>query len=233
MDQYVNDRPYVASSFPERGDRPGVRQRAPGDARSGPSWLEAAIPLKAPLAVAAVPRRRGDACAGSSRPLGYEIVVARQPLDPSVPGVGREPYFNVKLRADRADCSDLLRHLYVLVPVLDDDKHYWVGDDEVDKLLRHGEGWLAAHPERELIADRYLKRQRSLTREALARLSADDAAGPGRGRGAHAAEEEPASRRRSASTSSGSAPSSPCSEVPAAKRVLDLGCGEGSCCRRS
>ena len=56
--------------------------------------------------------------------------------------------------------SELLTHLYVLLPVLDDDKHYWVGDDEVDKLVRHGEGWLAGHPEREVIASRYLKHKR-------------------------------------------------------------------------
>jgi RNA repair, ligase-Pnkp-associating, region of Hen1 len=31
--------------------------------------------------------------------------------------------------------SDLLTHLYVLVPVLDDDKHYWIGDDEIEKLF--------------------------------------------------------------------------------------------------
>ncbi len=65
----------------------------------------------------------------------------------------------------------MLSHLYVLVPVLDNDKHYWVGDDEVDKLLRHGEGWLASHPERDAIARRYLKHQRSLVTDALAQLA--------------------------------------------------------------
>jgi diadenosine tetraphosphatase ApaH/serine/threonine PP2A family protein phosphatase len=64
----------------------------------------------------------------------------------------------------------LLSHLYVLIPVLDNDKHYWVGDDEVEKLLRHGEGWLSAHPERPLIATRYLKYRRNLVDDALAQL---------------------------------------------------------------
>ena len=66
----------------------------------------------------------------------------------------------------RGQCrlSELLTHLYVLIPVLDDDKHYWVGDDEVEKLLRHGEGWLATHPERELITRRYLRHQHGLVR---------------------------------------------------------------------
>jgi len=73
--------------------------------------------------------------------------------------------------------AQLLSHLYVLIPVLDDEKHYWVGDDEVDKLLRHGEGWLPQHPARELIARRYLKHGRRLTRIALERLAElDDSA---------------------------------------------------------
>jgi 3' terminal RNA ribose 2'-O-methyltransferase Hen1 len=67
----------------------------------------------------------------------------------------------------------------VLIPVLDDEKHYWVGDDEIDKLLRKGEGWLPQHPERELITRRYLKHGRRLTRLALERLTElDDAAAP-------------------------------------------------------
>ncbi len=53
-------------------------------------------------------------------------------------------------------------------------KHYYFGDDELEKLLRRGEGWLAAHPERELITGRYLKRKR-LVRAALDQLMAEDA----------------------------------------------------------
>ena len=69
---------------------------------------------------------------------------------------------------------DLLEHLFVLLPVLDDDKHYWVGPDEIDKLLRRAGAWLGAHPERELIAHRYLRHDRRLTSDALARLLADE-----------------------------------------------------------
>jgi 3' terminal RNA ribose 2'-O-methyltransferase Hen1 len=64
----------------------------------------------------------------------------------------------------------LLTHLYVLIPVFDNEKHYFVGDDELEKLLAKGAGWLASHPEKEQITRRYLKHQSSLYREALARL---------------------------------------------------------------
>ena len=80
---------------------------------------------------------------------------------------GGEPIFTVTPKST-VRLSDLLTHLYVLIPVLDDDKHYWVGDAEVEKLLRHGEGWLREHPERELITSRYLKHRKQLAREALA-----------------------------------------------------------------
>ena len=87
-------------------------------------------------------------------------------------------------------CKQLLSHLYVLVPVLDNDKHYWVSDDEVEKLLRHGEGWLAAHPEREAITRRYLKHQRSLVDDALAQLADEAEPNPDAVAEVHAAEEE-------------------------------------------
>src|SRR5262249_40539432 len=102
-------------------------------------------------------------------PLGYTVSACRLPLDQSFPDWGESPYYRVELKA-QLPLRQLLSHLYVLVPVLHDDKHYWVGADEVEKLLRRGEGWLASHPERETITRRYLKHQRSLVDDALAQL---------------------------------------------------------------
>jgi 3' terminal RNA ribose 2'-O-methyltransferase Hen1 len=68
--------------------------------------------------------------------------------------------------------ADALNQLYVLLPVFDDAKHYWVAPDEVDKLVRAGAGWLAEHPERALIARRYLAHSWALTAEAAQRLDA-------------------------------------------------------------
>lgn len=50
--------------------------------------------------------------------------------------------------------AEALNHLYVLLPVLDDAKDYWVDSDEVDKLLRAGQGRLGTHPGRDMIARR-------------------------------------------------------------------------------
>jgi 3' terminal RNA ribose 2'-O-methyltransferase Hen1 len=119
--------------------------------------------------------------------------------------------------------SDLLSHLYVLIPVLDDQKHYYVSEDEIDKLLRHGEGWLASHPARRLIVSRYLKRQRSLADEALSRLMGDEpsehegedraCAAPCQQAGLHQ------QRLRTVAT---------ILKESGARRVLDLGCGTGA-----
>src|SRR6185436_10058703 len=65
--------------------------------------------------------------------------------------------------------------IYVLVPVLDADKHYWIGDDEVEKLIDKGGAWLAHHPSKDLIAKRYFKNRRGLARAALVRLAPDTA----------------------------------------------------------
>jgi 3' terminal RNA ribose 2'-O-methyltransferase Hen1 len=70
--------------------------------------------------------------------------------------------------------SAALSHLYVLLPVLDDAKHYWVSSDEVDKLVRAAGAWLQGHPERELITRRYLAHQREFVVDATQRLAALD-----------------------------------------------------------
>ena len=58
----------------------------------------------------------------------------------------------------------------MIIPALDNQKHYWIGQDEIEKLLTKGEGWLESHPEKEWIVSRYLKRRMNLAREALQRL---------------------------------------------------------------
>jgi 3' terminal RNA ribose 2'-O-methyltransferase Hen1 len=224
LDQYVNDRPYAANSFLAAAIAQVFGSALNGRCDDRPELVQTAIPLKA--TIAALPSRGGPGMLERLfGPLGYEIVVARQQMDPQRPAWGESAYYNVTL-SGTARLQDLLRHLYVLIPVLDDDKHYWVGRDEIDKLLAKGEGWLSAHPDVEFITDRYLKRQRHLTREALARLSADDAPDPDAAQERHAAEEASVeaplrlNEERIASVVT-------VLRSAGAKRVLDLGCGEG------
>jgi 3' terminal RNA ribose 2'-O-methyltransferase Hen1 len=191
--QYVNDRPYVASSLTSVALARLFATAMGGRSKERPELAASEIPLEARIPVIAA--RGGDGLLERlSGPLGYEVQATRLPLDATFPSWGESDYFSVRLRR-RCRLSDLLSHLYVLIPVLDDEKHYWVGDDEVEKLLRRGEDWLPAHPERELIVNRYLKRLRSLTQDVLARLADEDQLDPDADEARHALEEE-ASRRR-------------------------------------
>src|SRR5687768_13594323 len=147
--QYVNDRPYVASSFLAVAVGEVYGTALSGRSRTRPELAEEQVPLTARLAE--VPCRGGDEWVRRLfAPLGYWVRTTGHLLDERFPEWGDAPYFTVEL-AGEVRVRDLLAHLTVLIPILDGAKHYYVGDDEVDKLLRRGTGWLAAHPEREQI----------------------------------------------------------------------------------
>lgn len=228
LQQYVNDRPYVASSFLSVAIARVFGSALKGESNERPDLVAASIPLEARIAV--MPCRGGEAFLRRLfEPLGYRVVAEPQPLDPSFPEWGQSRYFRVTLSATKR-LSELLGHLYVLIPVLDDEKHYWVTQDEVEKLLRYGEGWLSAHPERELIAARYLKHQRGLVREALGRLVVEEEPDPDEADEVRDAEEAALERQVSLNEQRLGAVLSVL-KGSGAKRVLDLGCGEGKLVR--
>jgi 3' terminal RNA ribose 2'-O-methyltransferase Hen1 len=228
--QYVNDRPYAASSLlavalsavfssAMRGVC-GVRPELPSQPR----------PLR--IEVPALPARGGpELVRRLFEPLGWAVTVEPVALDTEFPEWGDSRYVRLELESTRLTVAEALRHLYVLLPVLDDAKHYWVASDEVDKLLRAGEGWLPAHPEQKLITSRYLSRRWSLTREAMERLElvrlaeADDSEVEDIDNAVEAeteTEEKPtplAVQRREAVLEA--------LRAAGAARVLDLGCGQG------
>ncbi len=224
LEQYVNDRPYVASSFLSVALGEIFGSAMAGRCKDRPELAELPIPLEARVSVIA--------CQGGPallyrlfEPLGYTVEAMPYPLDPGFPEWGESPYFTLTLRAE-IRLRDLLTHLYVLIPVLDDGKHYWVGDDEVEKLLRRGEGWLGSHPERELITHRYLKHRRSLAQDALARLAEGEAGEPDEVDESQEKEAAPADHRMHLHDQRLQAVAQTLRDS-GAKRVLDLGCGEG------
>lgn len=223
LEQYVNDRPYAANSFLSVALGRIFSTAMSGRSKDRPELAETAIPLTAHLPVIAA---RGGEDLGRRlfEPLGYSVQMQGSQLDDKFSDWGASPYVSLTI-AGTVRLQDLLTHLYVLIPVLDNEKHYWVAKDEIEKLLKRGEGWLGNHPEKDLIVSRYLKRQRSLTREALSRLLADDAPGD-------VAEEVPAEE----ATATERTPSLHQQRLQTvlsvirdtgAKRVVDLGCGEG------
>jgi 2-polyprenyl-3-methyl-5-hydroxy-6-metoxy-1,4-benzoquinol methylase len=224
LEQYVNDRPYVASSFLSVALAKVFSTALSGRCQDRPELAETAIPLIVNLSV--LPCRGGEKFLREMfEPLGYQVAAKPLILDEQFPEWGVSPYFAVELQ-NTIRLADLLSHLYVLIPVLDDDKHYWVGDDEIEKLLRHGEGWLNAHPAREKIADRYLKRQRRLTRIAVAQLAESDNIDSEAIEVSHQQEEEVLEQRISLNQQRLECVMDVL-KASNAKRVIDLGCGEG------
>lgn len=227
LEQYVNDRPYVLSSFTSVALGRIFGTAMTGRSKNRQELADQKIPLTVVLSVVAC--RRESLLQELFEPLGYRVQAKRLPLDEKFSEWGDSPYFSVTLQCE-VRLRDLLRHLYVLIPVLDAEKHYWVGKDEVEKLLRKGEGWLAGHPHKEAIVKRYLPRQRQLAREALARLAEEDNPDPDATLEAQAEQEtkieEPIrlwQQRMGAVVA--------VLVSAEAERVLDLGCGEGKLLR--
>lgn len=218
LGRFVNDRPYAASSLLSAAIAQVFRSALRGTSKDRPDLAAAPVPLE--LRLPALRCRGGTELAEELfAPLGW-AVTARQ--------IGDTRYVDLTL-AGTQRMADALNQIYVLLPVLDDAKHYWVAPDEVDKLLRAGTGWLAGHPKRALIARRYLAHRRSLASVALARLAEEDddsidtatvetdedAELP------ETAKKEPlALKRRRAVTQA--------LVTAGAQRVLDLGCGGGA-----
>lgn len=169
LGQYVNDRPYAASSMLAMALKDVFRTALAGRCNARPELAAAAIPLE--LHMPTLPCRGGvDLLRRMFEPLGWGVAAATIPLDPAFPEWGDSRYLDARLTG-HIRLADALNQLYVLLPVLDDAKHYWVSDDEVDKLIRAGGGWLAAHPDRVIITGRYLAHRRHLTQVAMARLA--------------------------------------------------------------
>ena len=220
LDQYVNDRPYAANSFLSVAMGRLFTTAMSGRSKERPELAEKKILLEAHLPVIAA--RGGEEMARQLfQPLGYEVEVQGSTLDDQFPAWGASPYMSLTL-SGTTRLQDLLTHLYVLIPVLDNEKHYWVSDSEIEKLLRRGEGWLAAHPAKDLIVSRYLKHQRNLTREALDRLLAGE---PDSEQSATRTEHRPSLHDARLQTVVATL------KGTGARRVLDLGCGEGKLLR--
>lgn len=215
---YVNDRPYASSSMMAVALGKVFSTAMTGRSDTFPQLAAAPLPLI--ITVAALPARGGaELVRELFVPLGWTVEARPIPLDDERPEWGDSRFIDLRLEGS-IRLADALHHLYVLLPVLDDAKHYWVGDDEVAKLVRAGEGWLPEHPQRDLITRRYLRHEKRIIADAAARLSTPDADGT------VVTDDEPAATPRLVDRRA--------DEVMRAlrdvraSRVADLGCGEGA-----
>jgi 3' terminal RNA ribose 2'-O-methyltransferase Hen1 len=230
LDQYVNDRPYVASSLMSVALVEAFSTAMNGRSKERPERVGEKMLLRAQLAALHCASGQ-DLLMRLFAPLGYTVTMQRTLLDARFPAWGESDIYTVTLEGEQT-VQDLLTHLYVLIPVLDNAKHYYVSADEVDKLLTKGERWLTSHPEHALITRRYLGYRQSMIREAMARLqelredtteTQDET--DTRAEAQETAVEEPL---RLNTVRLQAALAAVRALEPPARRVLDLGCGEGN-----
>jgi len=220
--QYVNDRPYAANSLLSVALGRGIGQALSGRSRERPELAVRALPFEIRVVSLAV---HGDADLVTRifAPLGYAVEAL------ALGETGLRAVFDLRLGITARLC-DVLGQLAVLVPVLDDAKHYWVDDTEIDKLLARAGPWLAAHPERDLIMRRALKHRRDLVDTARARIDAEAALQADSVQGETvAAGLRPQGRRLHDARLDMVAG---IIAQAGARSVLDLGCGEGRLIRR-
>ncbi len=172
LDQYVNDRPFVASSLVANAIAKCYGGAMNGHCKDRPELAQTAIPLETKIAIVSA-RGGEDMLCRLFAPLGYSIELEHHPLDEQFPEWGESRYFTLTLR-NTITISALLTHLYVLLPVLDNEKHYYISQEESQKLLEKGKDWLPSHPDRELITRRFLKNKAHLTRYTLDMLMQND-----------------------------------------------------------
>jgi 3' terminal RNA ribose 2'-O-methyltransferase Hen1 len=221
--QYVNDRPYAASSMMSVALSKVFGTAMAGRCTARPELAATELPLE--ITIPALPCRGGtDLAQQLLQPLGWQVAAQPIPLDPQLPDWGDSAYLSVQLTGTMR-LAQALSHLYVLLPVLDNAKHYWVSTDEVDKLIRAGSGWLAGHPLRDLITRRYLAHQRRLVATAVGRLAEVDDTEPEQLD--NAVSDTPSGRRQPLAQQRREAVLAEL-RAAGAGSVADLGCGEGA-----
>lgn len=230
LGHYVNDRPYVASSFMSVALAKAFSSALNGKCKDKPELVDQKLPFEVTIAVVPAPKGGENLIRKLFEPLGYTVELTRHQLDNKFPEWGDSKYYTLKL-THTITTKALLSHLYVLIPTLDNDKHYFVSQSEIDKLLEKGEGWLKEHPEKEQIIRRYLFNLHSLSRQALERLSEGTVVDPGAEDLDLIEKTEAQKRKETLHDKRINLVAEKIAETRAEK-VLDLGCGEGKLIRQ-
>ena len=225
LGQYVNDRPYVASSFMSVALAKAFSTAMNGRCKNKPELVITKMPLEAKISVLPAPQGGETLIRKLFEPLGYQVKLQRHILDEQFPDWGYSKYFTVQL-FQIITLQELLSHLYVLIPALDNDKHYYVSQNEIDKLLEKGKGWLFNHPEKEQITKRYLINLNSLSRQALERLGEEEAT-----EDIEVPENTATKKRQETLNQKRLSLVLEQLQKSGAETVIDLGCGEGKLLR--
>lgn len=242
LQQYVNDRPYTANSHLAVAIASVFGSALNGNCSERPELAETPIPLE--VEVPAIRCPHGEVLIPRFfEPLGYRLQVDSPLMDPRLPHLGPSRHHALTLSSEHLTLAQVLRHLYVLLPAMDNQKHYWIDRNEVDKLVRHSQDWLSGHPEAEVITRRYLGQRPHLTLRAMNALNTEpDLDQPAPSEREPAPPAVPATDPQAESLPSADRPDQPAAlnlqqqrindvfeilKSAAPSSVIDVGCGEG------
>ncbi|WIM41190.1 3' terminal RNA ribose 2'-O-methyltransferase Hen1 [Paenibacillus sp. PK4536] len=154
--QYINDRELVVSSLFCSYIRPALGTALNGKPKADYiDWVE--HPFTLHMSMGPVASDLPDSMIESLfQPLGYEVQMERGEIDYSFDLKNRSTVRHIQISGQQT-LQHMLRQLYILIPVLDNYKHYYISDDEIERLQRYGEGWLSTHPQHDLIIKRSLR----------------------------------------------------------------------------
>src|SRR6202166_4179965 len=110
LEQYVNDRPYAASSFLSVAIARTFGTAITGKSKERQELADTPLAFEAQISV--LPCRGGENLLRRLfEPLGYEVTAVRHSLDEKFPEWGESSYYTVGLKGTLR-LSDLLTHLY-------------------------------------------------------------------------------------------------------------------------
>jgi 3'' terminal RNA ribose 2''-O-methyltransferase Hen1 len=169
---YVNDRPYVASSFLATAMNKVFGTAISGRGDEYQELVDSKLNLSATIHMFPCPVDK-ERINKVFEPLGYEVNYETFLLDNKFPEWGDSKYVNLTVSGNVV-LRDLLKQIILLIPVFDKFKHYDVSNqDELNKLLKLGDGWLSDHPEKDFIVNRYLQFKKGLVNKAQEHLKSD------------------------------------------------------------
>ena len=221
---YVNDRPYASTSFMSTAIARVFNTAMAGKCAKKQELADTPLHLTATL-YALKDNRDEKLAAQLFEPLGYTVEARRTVLDEKFPDWGLSPYIDLTI-SGTVKLSEMLNHIYVLIPVFDRQKHYYISKDEIQKLLDHGEGWLGKHPYREKITQRYFRQKKEYARKALDLLRAQDEEEPEENTSDDTETEEEKEAKTPLNTLRLEAVKQAVLSSGASS-VIDMGCGEG------
>lgn len=212
---YVNDRPYTASSFLSTAITRIFNTAMNGRCDKKQDLADSPLDLTANIFSI---HGTEEFAKKIFEPLGYTVKTTKNILDEKFSEWGESPYINLEISGN-VKLSDLLNHIYVLIPVFDKQKHYYISEDEIDKLISHGGEWLADHPAKNEIIYRYFLMKKSYAHRTIDRLTESEPV-------EEIPDEEPKDEKKISLNAMRLETVKNAVLASGAESVIDLGCGE-------